>query len=190
MQHLLDLETLLLFLGSRRQSGELSTDLKRLPGIAHKGPCHVHIVVIEGKVTSCRVYDPAGIVLIDGDNALQGLQRLGQLDWTWSAAGSANSFSTPARPSAPAQGNLYAPVPDQGNYPYRPAPVPRLTVPLERINQNALSRKYWQVLLQIDGSRTIVQIAYQLMASPSPSDIQEVIAVLTDLQRLGIVVMT
>lgn len=186
MQYLLDLETLLLFLGSRRQSGELFTDLKRFPGIAHKGPCRVHITLIEGKVVACSVQDLAGRELVGGDSAIRGLERLGQLDWAWSAA-KPRPLSAPAQPSAPVQGSPA--IPASGNFSNPSALVPRRIVPLGMINKNALPHKYRQVLLLVDGSRTVVQIANLLSVSPSPSDIQEVITILTDLQLRGLVVI-
>ncbi len=186
MQYLLDLETMLLFLGSRRQSGELFTDLKRFPGIGHKGPCRVHITLIEGKVVACSVQDMAGRELVSGSSAIRGLERLGQLDWTWSAA-NPRPLPTPVQPSTPTQRNLAIPAPRSPSN--GPVPIPRRIVPLERINKNALPRKYWQLLLLVDGSRTVVQIANLLWVSPSPSDIQEVINILTDLQLRGLVVI-
>jgi hypothetical protein len=184
MQYLLDLETLLLFLGSRRQNGELSADLKRFPGIAHKGPCRVHITLIEGKVVSCSIQDLAGKELVSGESAIRGLQRLGQLDWTWSMA-NPRALTTPAQPAVPVQRGLTVPI--QGNLPNGPALVPSRLVPIEMINRNALPRKYWQILLLVDGSRTALQIARLLSASPSSSDIQEVITILIDLHRRGLI---
>jgi hypothetical protein len=187
MQYLLDLETLLLFLGSRRQSGELFTDLKRFPGIAHKGPYRVHITLIEGKVVACSVQDLTGRELVSGNSAIRGLEKLGQLDWAWSAA-NPRPLPALAQPPAPLQRSPAIPAP--GNLSNGPALVPRRIVPLEMINKNVLPRKYWQILLLVDGSRTVVHIANLLWVSPSPSDIQEVIAILTDLQRRRLVVIT
>lgn len=187
MQYLLDLETTLLFLGSRRQSGELFTDLKRFPGIAYKGPCHVHITLIEGKVVVCSVQDLTGRELVSGNSAIRGLERLGQLDWIWSAA---NPRPLPAPAQPPVSHQRSPAIPTPGNLSNEPALVPRRIVPLEMINKNALPRKYWQILLLIDGSRTVAHIANLLWVSPSPSDIQEVIAILTDLQRRGFVIIT
>jgi len=186
MQYLLDLETLLLFLGSRRQSGELFADLKRFPGIAHKGPCRVHITLIEGKVVACDVQDRVGRELVRGESAIRELEKLGQLDWTWSVA-NPRPQPVPAQPSVPVQGSPSIPAP--GNLSNASALVPRRVVSLEMINKNALPRKYWQILLLVDGSRTVVHIANLLSVSPSPSVIQEVITILTDLQLRGLVVI-
>lgn len=172
MQYLLDIETLLLFLSSRRQSGEVSTDLKRFPGIAYKGPCHAHITLIEGKVVSCIVQDQEGKILIDGESALQGLKGLGQLAWTWS------TVSLKSVPAAPAQRNP----PDISSI------IPRRIVPLEMIDRTTLPRRHWQILLLIDGSRTVARIASILSISPSSSDLQEVFRILQDLHQRGIIV--
>lgn len=172
MQYLLDIETLLLFLSSRRQSGEVSTDLKRFPGIAYKGPCHAYITLIEGKVVSCIVQDQEGKILIDGESALQGLKGLGQLAWTWS------TVSLKSVPAAPAQRNP----PDISSI------IPRRIVPLEMIDRTTLPRRHWQILLLIDGSRTVARIASILSISPSSSDLQEVFRILQDLHQRGIIV--
>lgn len=172
MQYLLDIETLLLFLSSRRQSGEVSTDLKRFPGIAYKGPCHAHITLIEGKVVSCIVQDQEGKILIDGEHALQGLKGLGQLAWTWS------TVHLKSVPAAPAQRNP----PDISSI------IPRRIVPLEMIDRTTLPRRHWQILLLIDGSRTVARIASILSISPSSSDLQEVFRILQDLHQRGIIV--
>ena len=172
MQYLLDIETLLLFLSSRRQSGEVSTDLKRFPGIAYKGPCHAYITLIEGKVISCIVQDQEGKILIDGESALQGLKGLGQLAWTWS------TVSLKSVPAAPAQRNP----PDISSI------IPRRIVPLEMIDRTTLPRRHWQILLLIDGSRTVARIASILSISPSSSDLQEVFRILQDLHQRGIIV--
>jgi hypothetical protein len=55
------------------------------------------------------------------------------------------------------------------------------------INRNMLSRKHWQVLLLVDGSRTVAHIASLLLPSPSLSDMQEVIKILNDLQQMRII---
>ncbi|MFL5665957.1 MAG: hypothetical protein ACJ8BW_32110 [Ktedonobacteraceae bacterium] len=159
-------------MSSRRQSGEVSTDLKRFPGIAYKGPCHAYITLIEGKVVSCIVQDQEGKTLIDGERALQGLKGLGQLEWTWSTV---NLKSVPA---APAQRNP----PDMSSI------IPRRIVPLEMIDRNTLPRRHWQILLLIDGSRTATRIASVLSISPSSSELQEVIRILQDLHQRGIIV--
>lgn len=151
MQYLLDIETLVLFLSSRRQSGEISTALKRFPGIAYKGPCHAYITLIEGKVISCIVQNQEGKILINGESALQGLKGLGQLDWTWS------TVSLKSIPAAPAQRHP----PDMS------AIIPRRIVPLEMIDRNTLPRRHWQILLLIDGSRTAARITSILSISPS-----------------------
>jgi hypothetical protein len=171
MQYLLDIETLLLFLSSRRQSGELSTDLKRFPGLAHKGPYHAHITLIEGKVISSIVQDRDGRVLVNGDRALQGLRGMGQLDWAWS--------TTSLKPASPA--------PAQRNPPDMSSLIPRRIVPPEMIDRNTFPRRHWQILLLIDGSRTVAHIATILSASPSLSDLQEVISILDELHQRGII---
>jgi len=172
MQYLLDIETLLLFLGSRRQSGELSTDLKRFPGLAQKGPYHARITLIEGKVISSIVQDREGRVLVNGERTLQGLKGMGQLDWAWS--------STSLKPAPPAA---------QRNPPDMSSLIPRRIVPLEMIDRNTLPRRSWQILLLVDGSRTIAQITTILWVSPSLSEFQEVIGILDDLHQRGIIVL-
>lgn len=173
MQYLLDIETLLLFLGSRRQSGELSTDLKRFPGLAQKGPYHAHITLIEGKVISSIIQDWEGRVLVNGERALQGLRGMGQLDWTWS--------STSLKPAPP--------VSAQRNPPDMSSIIPRRIVPLEMIDRNTLPRRSWQILLLVDGSRTIAQITTTLWVSPSLAEFQEVTGILDDLHQRGIIAL-
>ena len=172
MQYLLDIETLLLFLSSRRQSGEVSTDLKRFPGIAYKGPCHASITLIEGKVISCIVQDQEGRILVDGENALQGLKGMGQLDWDWSTTSLKSVLASPAQTNLPDMSSI----------------IPRRIVPLEMIDRNTLPRRHWQILLLVDGSRTAARIATILSVSPSQSDLQEVIRMLQDLHQRGIII--
>jgi len=172
MQYLLDIETLLLFLSSRRQSGEVSTDLKRFPSIAYKGPCHTSITLIEGKVISCIVQDQEGRILVDGENALQGLKGMGQLDWAWSTSNLKSVGAPPAQMNPSDMSSL----------------IPRRIVPLEMIDRNTLPRRHWQILLLVDGSRTATRIAMILSASASPSDLQEVIRILQDLHQRRIIV--
>jgi hypothetical protein len=173
MQYLLDIETLLLFLDSRRQSGDLTTDLKRFPGLAYKGTCRVHITLLEGKISSCFLRDDQGRVLLEGEKVLSGLKKMGQLDWSWQAASqtSIGPFPAPAQRRSPGAEEL----------------VYRRLVPIEMINRNMLSRKHWQVLLLVDGSRTVAHIASLLLPSPSLSDMQEVIKILNDLQQMRII---
>ena len=172
MQYLLDIETLLLFLSNRRQSGEVSTDLKRFPGIAYKGPCHAYITMKEGKVISSIVQDQEGRILVEGDRALQGLKGMGQLDWAW---------ATVSLKSVPA-------APDQRNPPDMSSLILRRIIPLEMIDRNTLPRRYWQILLLVDGSRTVARIASILSVSPSASDLQEVIRIVQELHQRGIIV--
>jgi hypothetical protein len=173
MQYLLDLETLLIFLSSRKQSGELSTNLKRFPGLAYKGPCRVHIVLVGGKIVSCVVMDNEGRVPIEGDLALGELRKMGQLDWTWTALAQAAVRPVPARRD----------VVDVSTF------VPSRNVPIEMIDRNTLPRKHWQVLLLVDGSRTVAHIVTLLIRSPSKADLQEVVSILNDLQQRGIIVV-
>ncbi len=173
MQYLLDLETLLLFLSSRRQSGEVSTDLKRFPGIAYKGPCHAYITLIEGTVISCIVQDQEGRILVDGESALQGLKGMGQLDWDWSTTSLKSVLAPPTQENPPDMSSL----------------IPRRIVPFEMIDRNTLPRRHWQILLLVDGSRTVARIATLLSVSPSPSDLREVISILQDLHQRGIIVV-
>ena len=172
MQYLLDIETLLLFLSSRRQSGEVSTDLKRFPGIAYKGPCHVYITLIAGKVITCIVQDQEGRTLVEGESALQALKGMGQLDWDWSTTSLKSVLASPAQTNLPDMSSI----------------IPRRIVPLEMIDRNTLPRRHWQILLLVDGSRTAARIATILSVSPSQSDLQEVIRMLQDLHQRGIIV--
>ena len=174
MQYLLDIETLLLFLSSRRQSGEVSAELKRFPGIAYKGPCYAYITLIEGKVISCIVQDQEGTTLVNGETALRGLRAMGQLDWDWATTSLKSVVAPPAQENHP---------PDMFSL------IPRRIVPFEMIDRNTLPRRHWQVLLLIDGSRTVTRIASILSVSPLPSDLQEVIRILQDLQQRGIIVV-
>ena len=172
MQYLLDIETLLLFLSSRRQSGEVSTDLKRFPGIAYKGPCHVSITLVQGKVISCIVQDQEGRALVTGERALQELKGMGQFDWDWSTTSLKNVVAPPAQRNPPDMSSL----------------IPRRVVPLEVIDRNALPRRHWQILLLVDGSRTVARIASILAPALSQSDLQEVISILQDLHHRGSIV--
>ncbi len=67
--------------------------------------------------------------------------------------------------------------------------VPRRLVAVNMIDRATLPRKGWQVLIVIDGSRTVAQIAALLLRSASAADIQELFAVLNDLERRGIIVL-
>ena len=171
MQYLLDIETLLLFLDSRRQSGELAARLKRFPGIAYKGPCHVSITVIQGKVVSCTIQSQEGRLLVEGESALRSLRGMGQLEWSWSTTSLKSVVAPPAQQNSGEGSSL----------------IPRRIVPLEVVDRNVLPRRHWQVLLLIDGTRTAARIASIL--SPTAPALQEVLSILQDLQRLGIIVV-
>lgn len=164
MRYLLDLETLLLVLKSQKQNCTLSADLKRFPGIAYKGPCHARVTQIGGKVISCLVQDSQGNMLIDENTALRELKKMGQIDWACSITSSQNTSLTSVL-----------------------ALVPRRAIPLERIDKNVLPSRYWQVLLLVDGSSTVAQIANALTLS-SPSDVQELIIILKSLKQQGILI--
>lgn len=173
MNYLLDIETLLLFLSNRKQSGELSTTLKRFPGVVSKTPCRVLIVLNEGNVVSYAIHDTAGNVLASRSSIFAELQKMGQLDWTW----------LPTRPvSAPV---LKPPIPQAPAHPF--GLVPRRIVPLEKINRNAFPRRHWQVLILVDGIHSVAQIASLLIPSPSIADVQTILLILKELQRQGIV---
>lgn len=174
MQYSLDLETLLIFLGNRKQSGKLSADLKRFPGIAYKGPCRVEISLVGGKVVLCAVQDREGKVVVGGESALRELQRMGQLDWAWVAANQTDTSAPLSQRKPPSVSSL----------------IPRRLVSIEMIDRNRLPRKHWQVLLLVDGSRTVAHIATLLTGSPLSPLLQEVIDILNDLQKQGIIVFT
>jgi hypothetical protein len=148
MQYTLDLETLLALLGGRKQSGELSTEIGRFPGRRGNGPYHARIILVEGKVNTCLVVAENGWVLADGEEALRGLQAIGELDWSWQAT---NQGSTPTTPENPADSSSL---------------IPRLLIPLNKVGRNTLPRRCWQVLLLVDGSRSIAQIAHLLALTP------------------------
>lgn len=176
MQYLLDIETLVLFLSSRRQSGELTTHLKRFPGIAHRGTCRVHLTLFEGKVTACTLHHEDGQVLAEGEAIFRALKKMGQLDWSWQAL----NQSALSAPPLSAQ-----PVP-----PDSPSLVYKRIIPLEVIDKHLLTRRQWQVLLLVDGVRTAMQIAQVLMSAPSSSAIQEVEGILRILQQRGFLAVT
>jgi hypothetical protein len=176
MKYLLDMDTSLLFLASRKQSGELSTTLKRFPGVASKGPCQIFIALAEGKMLSSTVQDAVGTVLVDGRFVLAELQKMGQLDWTWLPTRQGNTPPPSFNPAAQKQ-------PANGF-----SSIPRRTVPLERIERSTLPRKHWQVLMLVDGMRTVAQIAALLTPSPTAADMQGIIAILKELQHQGIIV--
>jgi len=79
MHYLLDLETLLIFLSRQYQSGELSADLKRFPGLASKKGYRVRILLMQGKMASCTVRNEEGKLLIEGEAALKALLKIGRL---------------------------------------------------------------------------------------------------------------
>src|SRR5579875_826937 len=178
MQYLLDIETLLLYLNSRRQSGELTTSLKRFPGLSFKGTGRVYITLVTGKVTACTLHDEEGGILATGEFVLRGLKKLGQLDWNWQAA-TQTGLTPPSLPTQTIQ-----------QQPLRAAsPVYRRVIPIGMINRSALTRKQWQLLLLVDGVRTAQQIANLLMPSPSPTDMQEVLKTLYELQQRGVLTL-
>ncbi len=76
MHYLLDLETLLIFLSRQYQSGELSADLKRFPGLASKKGYRVRILLMQGKMASCTVRNEEGKLLIEGEAALKALLKI------------------------------------------------------------------------------------------------------------------
>ena len=114
-------------------------------------------------------------MLSDGEDALRSLKKIGQIGWNWTAM--RQSEMRPVTPPALVQEKS----PDVARL------VPRRIVQLEMVNRNMLPRKYWQVLLLIDGSRTTAQIAALLIPSPSQMDIQEIARILYELQRQGII---
>ena len=179
MHYLLDLETLLIFLSRQYQSGELSADLKRFPGLASKKGYRVRILLMQGKMASCTVRNEEGKLLIEGEAALKALLKIGQLGWSWSADRSATRFLQPSQ----LPGSINGLVPDRMQL------VPRRLVAVNMIDRATLPRKGWQVLIVIDGSRTVAQIAALLLRSASAADIQELFAVLNDLERRGIIVL-
>jgi hypothetical protein len=176
MQYLLDIETLLLFLSSRGQSGELTASFKRFPGLAYKGSCYAHLTLVGGKLASCTLRNEKGTVLLEGEDAFHRLKKMGQLDWSWQAVGQT--------------GALPALVPAQSKPLNVWSLVYRRVVPIEMVDKRMLTRKHWQVLLLVDGSRTVAHIASVLLPSPSPSEMQEVIRILHDLQQQGIIAIT
>jgi hypothetical protein len=177
MQYLLDIETLLLFLSSRRQSGELTTSLKRFPGLASRGACHVRITLLEGKVTACTIYNDEGNVLVEGEDALQRLKKMGQLDWAWRIVNQTDAFPAVPALSAPARVPQHQPL-DRSSLIYR------RIIPIDTINKMVLTRRHRQVLLLVDSARTAAQIASVL--SSSPSEAANVLKILEELHQRGI----
>lgn len=181
MKYLLDLTTLLIFLEGKKQSGEVSAELKRLSGNA-KGPYRARIALSEGMVVSCVIQDREGRIFIGGENALRELKQTMHNEWEWAPA---PPPTLAPRVSAPAE------LPERNRRMPKDVTmlIPRLIFPLESMDKNALPRRHWQVLLLINGSRTIAQIAYMLTSSPSPADLQKLIDILKDLQERGFVLV-
>ncbi len=181
MKYLLDLTTLLIFLVDKKQNGEISADLKRLSGTAHKGPYHARIRLSGGNVVFCVIQDREGHIFMDGEKALHELKQATHNEWEWSSTPSPPSvvLTTPTRP----------PEENRGRPKDITALIPRHAFPLENMNKNALPRRYWQVLLLINGSRTISQIASMLTSSPATADLQKLIDILKDLQERGLIIV-
>lgn len=178
MQYLLDLETLLLFLSKQNQSGELTAELKRFPGIAYKKSCQVQLLLAGGKILSCSVRDYVGTPLVEGEAALDGLFKMGQIAWSWSAKEPTTGVARLASPPVPARRHTSV-----------LQLIPRRLVSLDMVNRAALPRKSWQVLLLIDGSRTVSQLATLFTRSPSSADLQELLRVLSELEQQGIIAL-
>ena len=175
--------------------------LKHFPGASNKKTYHVQITLITGKVIFCTVRDQTDHILDSGESALLKLTKMGQLSWSWSATETSiyayggtilASVVAPGQQAASPITDALQKVPITDALPKLPArniPIlPRRIVPLEKIDRNKFSRKHWQVLLLVNGMRTVAQIATLLIPTPSLTNIQEISSILNDLHRRGIII--
>lgn len=158
----IDLLTILRILS--QQSGELHALVKNVPGI--KEVCYAQVVIVRGKVTTCSLEGKNSRYLyFNGEAAVQKLQKLGELDWTYTPNLVAPSRQSSRPQSALSSGGQPA-VNTYSLHPYRTRKVDA---------EEFLSWSYLQraIYNAIDGSRSIEEIARAL--STSYEHIQEIL---------------
>ena len=158
----LDLPTLLAVFYDQRRTGELRAQDIRF---RNRGGLRVRLTFYDGNAVSCVIEEPGGRVFAEGEKARELLSRLGLIEWEW--------IPQPA----PTQ---------QTRLPATIAPRNELEVVFRRSpgflgDVSVLPRPYQQLVLLVDGQRTVSQIAAFF---PNVS-VRDVYYGLIELQRRG-----
>jgi hypothetical protein len=162
--------TMLEVLAQRQHTGQLETTISLKE---RSSPCSAVITMHAGKISACRIFDQAGQLLLEGEQALQALLKAGDLTWKVTAA----PPSLPASPGAvPFQSGIAAP-----SFPGSTSGAPALR-PLRLYPQPLAGwpRRWTQVFLLVDGIRDSEQIALLLRIS-----LEETLWILRDLEAEG-----
>ena len=178
----LDLKTLLHLLSRKKQSGQLYA---RQVKIAHvKEPLQAHLSLLNGEVQLCLLLTMSSDVYLSDTQAFQMLMQAGIIEWQWHE-GNPTSPSKPAatQPPPPPSQTQEAPR-NQQELPLQGSSTPKRVMATNEVF-NALSRSERKMLLLMDGSRTVYDIAGMLSANER----EELSKVLSELYRKGLIIL-
>ena len=175
----LPVQAMLLVMASSVDRVLLQTHLPGLPGISQQ-VCLVQMLLEQGGVRSCTITSKTGAILRQQQEAVQVLERCGDLDWhvttlvpTPQGANHSHTGSLFGAPGAVASTGRTGAA----------SPIPRLRVhPVPPDILASLSRSHRMALVLVDGKRSVNDIAHLL--AKSSSDVQEIFAVLRHLVQL------
>lgn len=166
--YLLDLETMLAMMREYRRTGMMTAALPAGSGGMRPGG-RVEIILKSGSVVSCRILNETGQSVLEQQEALRAVARVGRLDWTLSELHQEpQHFSVPQLPPPPVA--AIKPIPRR---------LQEQVAPGQMVTWTRLQR---QVFALVDGKKTVEQIAAILSASPP-----RVQQTLYELQAMGMV---
>lgn len=161
----MDLETISSILQQRQESGTLSANLQRVPSL--RGSVQAILTLSRGKLVTCSIYNIENRVLMEGEQALTALSRVGTVAWAWSEGVDQAQSSSGAI------------------LPQTSSPIPRRLVHIEPQVLNTWPRNYRRILVLIDGERSIEKIA-EILALSSEG-VQEMTVILRELRQKGVI---
>ncbi|HEU5377961.1 MAG TPA: hypothetical protein VFV38_21270 [Ktedonobacteraceae bacterium] len=135
----------------------LHAEVPSVPGLA-RGTYLAHVVVGQGRCSSCTITTPTGRLLLQQQEAFDALQQVGNLAWRLSAPPSASMSALVQTEAEFQEGDA----PERGRTPIRPRRIGRP----EPAHMQALPHAQRHLLWVIDGQKTLEQLARLLAKSP------------------------
>lgn len=183
----LDLKTLLHLLSRKKQSGQLYA--RQVKVVHIKEPLQAHLTLINGEVQSCLLLTMSSDVYVDEGKAFQLLMQSGIIEWQWHEGNpvqaSPVAVSPPIVTPPPSQTpQVKEPSQTKDTLPLQGSSAPRRVMATNEVF-NALSRAERKILMLMDGSRTVYEIAGML----SLNEREELLNVLRELHRKGLFIL-